>query len=95
MCGYACHGVTCVLSVLLYTQMSWHPHSDHHLLLLTSDSRLRMYNVRNVSAPEMTVHLRCTGAGSSGERAHTHTHTVLSSLRILLALAYTAPPLRV
>ncbi len=43
---------------LLLLQASWHPHSEAHLLLLTSDNRLRLYHVTHTLAlAEQTLHL--------------------------------------
>ncbi|KAG2492311.1 hypothetical protein HYH03_009264 [Edaphochlamys debaryana] len=43
---------------LVLFQASWHPHSEEHLLVLTSDNRLRLYHVtHSLAAAEQTLHL--------------------------------------
>lgn len=39
-------------------QASWHPHSDAHLAVLTSDNRWRLYCLEDLSLPEQTFDLK-------------------------------------
>ncbi|EFJ52965.1 hypothetical protein VOLCADRAFT_86496 [Volvox carteri f. nagariensis] len=42
---------------LVLYQASWHPHSEEHLVLLTSDNRLRLYRVtHSLAVAEQTLH---------------------------------------
>lgn len=43
-------------------QVAWHPHSNLHFGLLTSDNTWRLYNVQDVSMA-VRVQLRCIGMG--------------------------------
>lgn len=48
-------------------QVSWHPHSDDHLVVLTSDNRLRLYNVpHSLAVAEQTFHVLPQPAGTPG-----------------------------
>lgn len=53
--------VTIALSM---SQASWHPHSEEHLVVLTSDNRVRLYRVtHSLAIAEQTLHvILSTGA---------------------------------
>ncbi|GIL56236.1 hypothetical protein Vafri_11667 [Volvox africanus] len=43
---------------LILHQVAWHPHSEEHLVVLTSDNRLRLYHVTHtLAAAEQTLHI--------------------------------------
>ena len=46
-------------------QVQWHPYSDDHLVLLTSDNRLRLYNVpHSLAVAEQTFHAASQAAAT-------------------------------
>lgn len=55
---------------LAILQAAWHPHSDSHLVALSSDNRLRMYSLSDLSMAEQTLHLKLNtptaGTGKAG-----------------------------
>eukprot|EP00200_Dunaliella_tertiolecta_P014397 CAMPEP_0202393042 /NCGR_PEP_ID=MMETSP1127-20130417/92697_1 /ASSEMBLY_ACC=CAM_ASM_000462 /TAXON_ID=3047 /ORGANISM="Dunaliella tertiolecta, Strain CCMP1320" /LENGTH=499 /DNA_ID=CAMNT_0048995595 /DNA_START=34 /DNA_END=1530 /DNA_ORIENTATION=+ len=54
---------------LTVQQVAWHPHSEAHLVVLTSDNCLRLYHLSDLSMAEQTFHLKVHipgAAGSSG-----------------------------
>lgn len=52
-------------------QASWHPDSDCHLALLTSDATWRLYNTQRTDLPEQTFELQLRGRWVGGWAALT------------------------
>lgn len=40
--------------------MSWHQHSPNHFAVLTSDSRFKLYNIKDLTLAEQTFQLKPT-----------------------------------
>ncbi|GLC46635.1 hypothetical protein PLESTM_001899200 [Pleodorina starrii] len=50
---------------LVLYQASWHPHSEEHLVVLTSDNRLRLYRVtHSLAVAEQTLHVVLAAGGA-------------------------------
>eukprot|EP00798_Chlamydomonas_sp_ICE-L_P021642 gene21642-28650_t len=49
------------LSGTSVSDVTWHPHSEHHLAVLTSDNRWRLYSMDDLTQAEQSFHL-CTPA---------------------------------
>jgi hypothetical protein len=47
-------------------QVSWHPHSDAHLVVLTNDNRLRIYSLSDLSAAQLTLHVKLSNQSREG-----------------------------
>lgn len=69
-------------------QAAWHPHSEAHVLLLTSDSRLRLYNTTtDLSVPEQVFHART----ATHQQGATFSLAAASSAAQLSGFAFGAP----
>eukprot|EP00967_Tisochrysis_lutea_P052417 scaffold64975_cov16-Tisochrysis_lutea.AAC.1 len=58
--------VTFCYNVIASTQVAWHPHSEAHLVVLTSDNCLRLYHLSDLSMAEQTFHLKVHIPGAAG-----------------------------
>lgn len=68
-------GFTCALAYPLARtharapQVAWHPHSEGHLLVLTSDNALRVYHLMDLSMAEQTLSLKVNSPDAAGAHA--------------------------
>jgi nuclear pore complex protein Nup88 len=75
-------------------QIGWHPESDTHLAVLTSDNTWRLYNTQRADLAEQTFELQLRGRCGGGAAPSFHSASRLAALQRQPGLSVAAPPLR-